>query len=182
MMKSIAVALILTLLIFTSFIMSNNKQDYHPSRGEQLVNSLLARTAKIINDKYNIQPCGVGVAMPGGPIQEVTLCFDTKFPYTKEQLRQLLIKSSEELLRQVNQNKEIQEFLKVKPFTIKNVEIVIYNHDEKGFGLKDPQISVANISQGTLNYSTIDPEDSYKYKNEFEESYEEALKLIKQSY
>ena len=72
--------------------MANNKQEYHPSKGEQLVNSILAKAAKIIKDKYNIKPSGVGAAMPGGPIQEVTLCFDTKYPYTKEQLRELLIK------------------------------------------------------------------------------------------
>ena len=59
----------------------------------------MAKAAKTIKDKYNIKPSGVGVAMPGGPIQEVTLCFDTKYPYTKEQLRELLIKSSAELLR-----------------------------------------------------------------------------------
>ncbi len=168
------IASVLTLLIFTGF----TKQEYHPSKGGQLVNSLLAKAAKIIKDKYKVNPCGVGVAMPGGPIQEVTLCFDTKFPYTKEQLRELLINTSVELLRQVNENKEIQEYLKERPFTIKNIEIIIYNHDENGFGLKDPQISVANISQGVLNYSTIDPEDSFKYKNEYEESYEEALKAL----
>lgn len=178
MMKSIVLASVLTLLILTGFIMASSKQEYHPSKGEQFVNSLLAKAAKTIKDKYNIQPSGVGVAMPGGPIQEVTLCFDTKHPYTKEQLRELLIKSSEDLLHQVNENKEIQEFLKEKPFTIKNIEIIIYNHDEKGLSLTDPHVSVANISQGRLNYSTIDPEDSFKYKNEYEESYEEALKFL----
>ena len=32
----------------------------------------------------------------------------------------------------MNENNEIQEFLKERPFTIKNIEIIIYNHDEKG--------------------------------------------------
>lgn len=178
MMKSIFLASVVTLSIFTGFIMSDNKQEYHPSKGGQLVNSLLANAAKLIKVKYNVKPCGMGVAMPGGPIREVTLCFDTKYPYTKEQLRELLIRFSAELLRLVNENKEIQEFLKWRPFTIKNIEIVIYNHDENGFDLKDPQISVANISQGQLSYSTIDPEDTFKYKNEYEESYEEALKAL----
>jgi hypothetical protein len=170
--------LLINILLFAGFIMKDKQQDHSPSKGEQLVNSLLAKTAKIIREKYNLKPCGTGTAMPGGPIQEVTLCFDTKNPYTKEQLRELLIKSSSELLRQVNDNQEIQEFLKEKPFTIKNIEIIIYNHDEKGFGLKDPQVSVASIAQGQLNYSTIDPEDSFKYKNEYEESYEQALKAL----
>ena len=29
------------LLIFTGFVMSNNEQEYHPSKGEQLVNSIV---------------------------------------------------------------------------------------------------------------------------------------------
>ena len=79
-----AVAFTTFLLIFAGFIMSSKHSDYHPSKGEQLVNNTLARTAKIIDKKYNINPCGAGASMPGGPIQEVTLCFDTKHPYTKE--------------------------------------------------------------------------------------------------
>ena len=176
MMKQIT-ALILTLFISTGF-MSNNKNEYQPSKGKQLLNTIVANTTKIIKDKYSLKPSGVGVAMPGGPIQEITLCFDTKYPYTKEQLRELLIKSSQELLNQVKDNDEIQEFLNERPFTIKNVEIIIFNHDKDGSVLKDPQISVARISQGQLIYRTNDPEDSFKYKNEFEETYEEALQAI----
>jgi len=177
MMRS-TITLILLLLIVTGFIMSSKQQEYHPSKGEQLVNSTLTNTAKVIQERYHIKPCGMGAAMPGGPIQGLTLCFDTNFPYSKVQLRELLIKSAEELLNQVNKNIEIQEFLKERPFSIKNIDIIIYNHDKNGFGLKDPQISVANVSQGNLTYSTIDPEDSFKYKNEYDESYEEALKAL----
>jgi len=116
--------------------------------------------------------------MPGGPIQEVTLCFDTKYPHTKEQLRELLLKSSQELLEQVTENEEIQEFLAEKPFTIKNVEIIIYNQDREGRSLEDPEIAVARISQGELIYRTNDPENSFKYKHTFTETYEDALKEI----
>lgn len=170
--------LVFNLLIFMSFIMRDKQQEYYPSKGEQLINSILAKAAKLIQEKYNIRPSGVGVAMPGGPIQEVTLCFDTKYPNTKEQLRELLIKISQELLDQINRNKELQEFIKEPPFKIKNVQIIIYNHDKDGRSLRDPAISNAQILQGVLSYATIDPEDSFKYKNEYEESYEEALKAL----
>lgn len=170
--------LLITLLIFTGFIMKDKQQEYHPSKGEQLVNSLLAKTAKIIKEKYNLKPCGTGTAMPGGPIQELTLCFTTKHPYTKEKLRELIIKTAQELLKQVNENKEIQEFIKEPPFSIKDIQIIIYNHDKNGRGLRDPEISNTQILQGILSYSTIDPEDSFKYKNEYEERYEEALKAL----
>jgi hypothetical protein len=176
-MKIIYISLT-TLLIFTGFIMRNRQQEFFPSKGEQLINSTLAKAAKIIQEKYNIRPSGVGVAMPGGPIQEVTLCFDTKCPNTKEQLRQLLLKTAQELLDQINNNKELQEFIKEPPFTIKNVQIIIYNHDENGGTLYDPQILTAQISQTTLTYRTIESQDNFKLKNEFIETYENALKMI----
>lgn len=175
----VTIILLITLLVFTGFVMrTNQKQEYHPSKGEQLVNATLASAAKIIKEKYDIKPCGSGAAMPGGPIQELTLCFDTKHPYTTGQLRELLIKSAKELLNKIIENNEIQEFLKERPFTIKNVEIIIYNHDENGRGLCDPEISTARISKAVLIYRTVDPQDSFKYKNEYEESYEEALKAL----
>jgi hypothetical protein len=178
----ITIVTLVTLLIFISFFFKN-KPEYHLSREEQLVNRILAKTAKIIKDKYNLNPCGEGAAMPGGSVQELTLCFTTKCPYTKEKLRELIIKIAQELLTQVNKNKEIKKFIKNPPFTIKNIQIIIYNHDRNGRSLRDPEISNAQILEGILNYSTIDPEDSFKYKNEYEESYEEALKaLIVQSF
>lgn len=142
------------------------------------MNSTLANGAKIIKEKYNLKPCGAGAAMPEGLIQELTLCFDTKTPYIKEQLRELLIKSAHELLKLINENKEIQEILKTKSFTIKNVEIIIYNQDKKGYEVFDPGISVSRISQGVLIYRTTDKNDSFKYKNQFYENYEDALKIV----
>ena len=167
----------LLVLIFMGFNMKNH-QGYCPSEGEERVNKLLSNTAKIIQSKYGLQPCGVGVAMPGGPIKEVTLCFDSKNIFTKEQLRTLLIESSKELLDQVKSDEKIQKFLKEKPFTIKNVEIIIYNHDKNGQRLCDPEICVARISDGLLIYRTLDPVNEFKYKNRFSETYEEALNLL----
>lgn len=176
----ISVLLVIALLFFTGCTMPTKEQVYHPSRGEQLVNSTLAKTAKIIQDKYNLKPCGVGAAMPGGPIQELTLCFSTKYSFTREQLRVLLIKSAHELINQVTQNDEIQQLLKVRPFTIKNVEIIIYNQDKNGRTLYDPEILTAEISKAVLTYQTIEPNAYFKLKNEFEETYEDALKEVKE--
>lgn len=107
--------------------------------------------------------------MPGGPIQQLTLCFDTKCPYTKEQLKDLLVKTAKELLNEVNGNKDIQRYIKEPPFTIKNIEIIIYNHDKSGRSLRDPEISTARFSHETLIYRTIDPDDSFKFKNVYVE-------------
>ena len=169
---------IVLFLIFTGCIMFDQNDNYPLSKGEELVNTTLVKTARIIKNKYKLQPSGSGAAMPGGPIQELTLCFDTCNQLTKEKLRKLLMNSAQELLNQINENKDIQEFLIKRPFTIKDVEIIIYNHDKNGEGVRDPEISTARISQGILIYRTIDPKDNFKFKNEFEETYEEALKFL----
>ena len=178
MIMKFTIFLALLSLITASFIMFNKQPKYYPSRGEQLVNSTLATSAKTIKEKYNIRPCGIGVAMPGGPIQKVALCFDTKYPLNKEQLRELLIKSAQELLNQINENQEIQEHLKELPFTIKNIQIIIYNSNRDGGEVYDPGISTSEISQGILTYQTVDSVDTFNYKSEFIETYEEALKTL----
>jgi hypothetical protein len=178
-LKAIIFSLILILVILLSFYFKNNHQGYQSSRGEQLVNSISAKAAIAIEDKYNLRPCGAGVSMPEGPIREITLCFNTKHPYTKEQLSTLLIKAAHELLNQVIENEEIQEFIYESPFTIKNVQIIIFNHNENGSRVYDPGISGGEISDGVLTFRTVDKNDTFKFKNEFQETYEEALKTMK---
>ena len=175
-MKIIISALMLC-CIFMSFSMICNDPQYHPSKGEQLVNNILGKTAKIIKDKHNLKPSGSGASMPEGPIRELALCFDTKSPLAKEQLRDLLIKTSNELVKQVNDNKEFQEFLKEPPFTI-DIQIIIYNHDKMGKTLYDPDILTAQISQGILTYRTVESDSHLKLKQEFTETYEDALKIV----
>ena len=173
----ITIFLLIPFILLVAFIMANKGQ-YYPSKGEQLVNSISAETAKIIEKKYNIRPCGVGAAMPGGPIQELTLCFNTKFMYTKEKLRELLIMSAQEFLRQVNENNDIQKFLKERPFTTRNIQIIIYNHDKDGREVFYPNISGAQIAQNVLTFRTVEESDTFSFKDQFQESYEEALNAL----
>ena len=175
-MKKIIISLIILLAVI-GFV-ALKYQEYPISKGEQLVNSTLAKTAKIIRDKYNLRPCGEGAAMPGGPIQALTLCFVTKYPYTKEWLRLLVIESAHELLKQVNENNEIQLFL-YEPFTIKNIQIIIYNHDKDGREVYDPGFSGVQISEGILTFKTVDKSNTFRFKDRFEETYEEALEKIR---
>lgn len=175
-MKLLSILSVVSLLCFLGFIMPN-KYD-HPSRGEQLVNATLAKTAQIIKDKYHLKPCSVGAAMPGGPIRKLILGFDTKTLYTRNELRKLLIQCAQEMIDQVNANEEIQPFLMKAPFTIENVQITIFNQKPDGRIDYDPEIVTAGIICRVLTYRTKDPEDHYKYKNHFTESYEEALKLL----
>lgn len=157
--------------------MSHNEDPYL-SQEEKLVNNILENSAETIKKKYNIQPSGEGAAMPEGIIEELTLTFDTNDKLSKEQLRKLLIECAKELVAQVKMNNNIEQFLAKSPFSIENVQIIIYNHDKEGRGLRDPEISTAEISHGVLTYRTLDPNDRFKLKNQFKETHGEAIKAL----
>jgi hypothetical protein len=175
-MKTMLFILTTIFLIFTGYTMS--LQYEYLSQEEKIVNNILDNTARIIEKKYKIQPSGEGAAMPEGVIRDLTLTFDTKGPFTKDYLRKLLIECAQELLNQINTNKSIQPFLEKIPFTIENVQIIIYNRDKNGREAFDPEISTARISQGVLIYRTVDSSDTFKFKNRFNETYDEALKAL----
>ena len=141
----------------------------------------ISKTIKIITERYpEIHSPGSGISMPGGPVRKVGLAFDTSGPFTKEYLRKLLIEFAHELLNQINSNEEFRPYLIKYPFTIENVQIIIYNRDKNGERVYDPEIGVADITLGNLTFSTYDPESEYcREKNEFYETYEEALEILK---
>jgi hypothetical protein len=78
----------------------------------------------------------------------------------------------------VKENEEIQNYLKEAPFSIKNIQIIIYNHDKQGREVYDPGIATAQISENVLTYRRADSSDTFQFKQQFEESYEEALKAL----
>lgn len=171
------IAGLIALIILGGFTMARN-DSY--DRNENFISDIQTNTAKMIQKKYNIQPCGAGVSMPGGPVKTITLCFDTRRPLSRNHLREVLVASGEMLLSNILINDEIQSFLKDKPFTMKNIGIIIYNNDSNGGDVFCPEISVARLSEGVLVYRTTDVNNPLSYNNNYKETYEEALKLLQQ--
>ena len=62
------------------------------------------------------------------------------------------------------------------------MQIIIYNHDKDGKEIYDPNISGAQIAQGILTFRTADKSDTFRFKNQFEESCDEALKALSKPY
>ncbi|MBA3238057.1 MAG: hypothetical protein H0T62_06870 [Parachlamydiaceae bacterium] len=154
-----------------------DNEDKNLTNSERIVNKILYEASTSIEKKYNLKPIGTGISMPGGVVKNLSLAFDPRQRFSKDQLRELTIQFSTELLNQINSNEEIQPSLVKRPFTIENVEIVIYNHDKQGYSIYDPEIAVAHLDHGIIDYKTNDPENEFKYKNRHKETYEEALQL-----
>lgn len=156
-------------------------ESFKPSKAEIFIGETFSNAENNIKKKYpNIHTCGSGISMPGGPIRELTLCFQTKGPLTKEYLRKLLVECANELLNQINSHEDSQQFLIQYPFKIENVQIIIYNNGKNGENVFDPEICIASMTNGILTYKTDDPETKYKFKNIFSETYEEALEILGQ--
>ena len=170
--------LFLLITMFLTLMGCGMINQYKPDPEEEIVHEILLNSEILIEKKYNIKTVGSGAAMPGGNIKKLTLSFDSKSSYSKKDLRIMLIGCANELLNQINTNDKIQKYLVKRPFTIENVQLIIFNYNSEGRYVYDPEIFVAEILGGILTYQTKDPKKEFGYKNTYTETYEEALQAL----
>lgn len=147
-----------------------------------VIDRVFNKTIKIVQKNSKIKAIGTGLSSPGGAIQKFILSFQSRKPYTKEELRWWLIEIANTMLEQINNDPELQQYLVKSRFSIENVQIRIFNYDLDGEDVFDPEISVAKLSDGVIEYITRDPADRYKYKNEEKETYEAALQRLREDH
>jgi hypothetical protein len=155
-------------------------QGYTLPKSEREVNKTLALAAKACAKKYKLHVAGEGAAMPGGIVESLFLSFSYQGILTKNEIRKIIVGCTNEVLNAATSNDNLQEHLKLKPFTIDNIDIDVFIHDSQGNYIYDPNIFVADIRNGIITYKTRDPQNDYKYKSEVTETYAEALKLLQQ--
>jgi hypothetical protein len=171
--------LILVAFIFGFSMNSYGSPRYTISPREKAVNKAMGRNSKMLANKYSMCPSSITVAMPGGDIQYLELAFQIQGPLSSSEIRQILIHSVHDFLADINSDVELCSYFKNPSFTIKDVGITLFLIDSSGRDLKDPEIGVAEISRGELEYYRCDPNDiSINGMVGTKESYEEALKLL----
>lgn len=142
-----------------------------------IANSIIENTAEKLSKKYNLEFIGQSESMMDC-IHQMGIKLQTSYPLEKDEARRLIINTTEEFLRDINQNEKIRPFLEVYPFTPKNTSMTIFSSRSDNGIVYDPYIVVASIQKGKVVFKTNDPENRYKYKNIYTESYEEALKIV----
>jgi hypothetical protein len=174
------ILLFITLIssIFLLTNMSSRDQGYVSPRYVTLAEEIQGSVARKLAKRYDMSLFGLGGGMADS-VNIICLSFQIRKPLTKEELRYILIDCVEEILAAFNANEEIRPYLLNYPFLPKNVEMVIFITDPTGRDLYDPTIAVASATNGKVNYFTNDPDNEFRYKSEFTESYEEALKIVR---
>ena len=146
---------------------------------DDISNHIIKVVSKRLNEKYGFKLASIG----GGADQEGVWNLDGGYSLNGAKIldikvaRELILNCMQEFLYEANNNEEFRPFMKVYPFTPKNITIVIFNHDEEGRRVHFPYISVVSISRGTIDYRWLGPTIMDPYAQEVSETYEEALKL-----
>ena len=160
-----------------SFLFGCSSFGYQSPRYVKLAHEITAKTAKKLKEQKGLALAGTGGQMMGD-IQMMMMGFNFYKVIDIETARQLLVDSVQEYLSDINSNEEIKPHLHNYPFTPKNVEIVIYFYNPDGSQVSPSKLSIAEACRDEIIYYIDDPQ-KHTLKLLHEESYEEALKLVK---
>lgn len=174
---------IILLIVFCTVIYVGCGNRYVPPRYIVIADEIKDEVeAKMIEryKKYQLAVTSDTGGMAGG-VNLIGLSFRVTGPLSKEELRVVFVDSVEMFLTMLNENEEIRPFLKNYPYTIDGIDNTIFVFDKNGDKLFYPNISIVGNVRGKVKYVTNDKENQYKYKTEEKESYEEALKIVKEN-
>jgi hypothetical protein len=164
--------------IFCLICCSCTNQDYISDR-EKAVNKQMGYSAKMLSKKYNMRPCATTVAMPGGNIKYLELEFTICGPLQQDVIREILINSIHDFLNNINDDSMLCFYLKNGCMNISEVGITLFLRDKNNYPIHEPDIGIASISKGEVEYIRRDPKEiSIKGMKITEESYEEALQIL----
>lgn len=166
------------LIILTFSACASTQQ--HPSAAEKAADNAVDALEDILTKKYHMEAIGVNFSIPRGIIKKLGIHFNIRGPLSKEELRTILVYATQDFVDYVNADQKIQPFLEHKPFTFKNVDIILFVKKSNGYSrIEHPNIGVAGILKGRLWYDTIvSINDMPQDQTEEDETYEEALKIL----
>ena len=174
------VFVVISFLFFGSSIYGvkfvNNQ--YVPADYIVMANQITEAVKAKLTKRYNMRVIGVTGGM-ADCVNALGLSFQIRGPLTRENLRTILVDCVEEFLTPINANENLRPFLKIHPFPPNRIMITLYVIDNTGKEVYDPEIAVASASSGKIWYNTLDKNAKFGYKQEIEESYETALKIVK---
>jgi len=150
------------------------------SDDSKMLYRFIRRTGKILEKKYQIRQSATGI---GGmdKVWLMSIDFDRYGdPINEQEARKLIIACVDDFLEAVNNDEELRPFLQDFPFTAKNLELRIFNFDKNQELQSFPFIAIVTDSRGKIGFLTKDPNIKYGYKTDTEETYDEAVAILKQ--
>jgi len=166
------------LLLFTVLILSsgcNQSIDY-----VHLADQVTNRTAKQLKDEKELKAYGTGGGMMGD-IYLMRMYFQYCHLVNLEEARKLSVYATQTYLNNINADKAVRPYLHVYPFTVKNVEIIICFTQPDGNFPPIGDIAGASLRSGVIEYDLMSGEKLGPAPILHEETYEEALEILRQT-
>lgn len=176
MTRKRVIEILAPLILFLSLSQCSMSEDYTEPEYVRQAYYIINKTGKKLERRHNMTVVGTGGRMMNC-VELMRLAFNINKPLSKEESRKIILDCTSEFLREINSDQEIRPYLVQFPFRVENINISIFTHDEQGRNLYDPDITVVLIDNGEITYLTDDRENKYRFKSEYVESYEDALKL-----
>ncbi|NGX26736.1 MAG: hypothetical protein K940chlam6_00661 [Chlamydiae bacterium] len=142
------------------------------------VHEIMDDTIATLTKKYNLHPCGIGM---NGKFEYLEISFQIRKNLNRDEIRAILMDCGKEFLENINSCKMIRPFLKDYPFSSKNIGIVLFIRNETNNDIFHPEICCASIRRSVVSFHTKSEENQFRYKETYEESYEEALALLEKT-
>jgi hypothetical protein len=112
----------------------------------------------------------------------IGLGFNHRGPLSKEEIRRIVVESTEILINEMNASEEWRPYLEEwgrYPCSNREASIVLFVLRKDGGELYHPDISVSASRKGVVDYRTDDPNDCYRYFEKTVEPYEVALAIVR---
>src|SRR5262245_20330405 len=93
---------------------------------DTILDKVLEKTIIELRKKYPLSMIGVGRGQKDKKKTEIDVSFMLNRFLSKDECRKLLIDITEELLKNINENKDLQPYLYYMPFPYRNLEIRVF--------------------------------------------------------
>lgn len=180
-MKILITLFICFLPFFLASCKESQKQRYERPPSVRAVHALIGKIAKKLTEKYSdykLRATSDTIAMPGGIVKCLGINFQIRGPLSKEEIRKVLIALAHDFNKIVNEDEGVRPYLKEYPFPIERVEISLFLRTSTNGDIDDPEIGIAGIINGEIDYMTQDHSKIPSFKTEIVETYAEALKAL----
>jgi hypothetical protein len=148
-------------------------------KADIIINTILDKTLMELRTKYPLSIIGVGGSQQDKKETTITVSFLLNQSLSKDECRKLIVDITEVLLKNINQNEDLQPYLYDVPFSYKNIKINVFLRHPDRSDINYPDISVFSLMKGIVGYDIDDPKIRYRYSTE-EEPYEKALKIVQE--
>ena len=177
-MKHLAITALLvsiSILIFSSFFWD----EFFEPNYEKIADGITAKVAKKIRNEKKLFPIGTGGGMRGD-IKMMAISFKYQQEVDIPTARELLVYCVEEYLNAINADEKVRPFLHNFPFTAKNIEIRLFISTPENGNVPFGKICCAGAIEGRVDYDVRNA-TTERLEIIFEETYEEALKIVQQN-